>query len=125
MNGMAPPEHWGEVGAQILDFRIPDIQGEDLIQDAELFTPVKLFIVEIPSIQDDGILKQGLDLLFDFHIGLHLVSIGNLPSHASFLNEPVFKCFGFVSGSNFPVENEKSGDDVCVPNFKFSFPYRK
>jgi hypothetical protein len=49
--------------------------------------------------------------------------MGNLPSHASLWNEPVFIFFGFPSGSNFPVENENGGDDVCVPNFMFSFLY--
>jgi hypothetical protein len=66
MDRVASPEHGGEVGTQILDFRIPDIQGEDLIQNPELLAPVKLLIVEKSSIQDYGILKQRLDLLFDF-----------------------------------------------------------
>ena len=70
---MPPPEHGGEVGTQLLNFRIPDIQGEDLIQDAELFVPVELLIVEKPSIQDDSILKQRLNLQFDFQVGLHVV----------------------------------------------------
>jgi len=125
MNRMTAPEHGGKVGTQILDFRIPDIQSEDLIQDLELLASFELFIVEIPSIQDNGILKQGLDLLFDFYVGLHVVSIGNLPSHASLLNELIFIFFGFPSGSNFPVENENGGDDVFTQNFIFSFLYRK
>jgi len=45
----------GASGNQILDFRIPDIQSEDLIQDLELLASFELFIVEIPSIQDNGI----------------------------------------------------------------------
>lgn len=73
MNGMASPEHGGEVGTKVFDFCITDIQSEDLIQNLELFASVELLIVEISSIQDDGILKQGLNLPFDFQVGLHVV----------------------------------------------------
>jgi hypothetical protein len=97
-------EQGSKVRTHVLDFGVTNIDGKDFFQDLKLFFPVELLVVEVFSIQDDGIVQDRLDLFFDFDVGLHLVSIGNLPSDAYFLDELVFIFFGFLSGSNFPVE---------------------
>jgi hypothetical protein len=49
-----------------------------------------LLIIQESPIEDDGIIKKGMDLFFYFLFSKHLVSIGNLPSDADALGNLVF-----------------------------------
>ena len=55
-----------------------------------------MFIIQESSVEDDSIIKKGMDLFFYFLFDEHLVSIGNLPSDANVLNNLVFIFFGLL-----------------------------
>jgi hypothetical protein len=73
-----------------------------------------LLIIQESSVENDGIIKKGVDLFFYFLFDKHLVSIGNLPSDADVLDNLVFIFFGLSMRVVFRWNFERQCDMFII-----------
>ena len=85
---------------------------------------VELLVVEVPSVEDDPVFQEVLDLALD--AAEEAGSIGSLASHVAEIEGLAYlKVSGFATGSKFPVELFGKRVQVFVFFRHHHFPYRK